>query len=198
MDNIPIAENCETQFIDGTSIVAVCDGRYIQQPFANMCQRIYYANGSLKCIPNGSYHAVCKNIYVDNNRELVAECRDGQGSKTVLYDMSKWRGQSLVYTGGMISHNDQGYQVRPSSINATAVPAPVPRPCKWLQGDCLFDDLPNGVLSQTTPDNCEAECRKRDDCRFCVTSPEGECFLKGGRCLLGRGDDSKQWCMIRR
>jgi len=197
MATYPPPENCEFQFLEGNTLNALCGGSLFQQPYANMCQRIYYDNGSMKCIPKGAYQAVCSGTLINGTGDLVADCMDGQGKRRVVYDMSKWKGQSLVYNGGTITYNNEKYEVAPSSINSSLMPAPLPVPCTWLQGDCLYDDLPNGYYTRATPEDCEKACRSRPDCRYAITSPSGECFLKGQSCMMGRGDMSKKWCSIR-
>ena len=105
MNNFPMPkiEGCSIYGVDGLTVLAKCGNQYVSRPYANMCRQIYYSNGKLECIPQGSYNNVCENIKIQNN-ELVASCRDGRKDPVkVYYDMNNWRGHHITYANGKLT-----------------------------------------------------------------------------------------------
>jgi len=105
MNNFPMPNiaGCSIYGVDGLTLFAKCDNRYLNRTYANMCDKIYYADGKLECIPKGSYKEVCQNIRIEGN-ELKALCKDGRKDPvTVYYDMNNWKGDHITYVNGKLT-----------------------------------------------------------------------------------------------
>jgi hypothetical protein len=96
MAAIPTIPECTDTRWSDTTLYTTCHGQPKSLPHANNCQKIYYANGLLACIPKGSYLHVCSQPSIIDNK-LFAQCQYGASATSdVSFDMSTWQGEYLV------------------------------------------------------------------------------------------------------
>lgn len=101
----PNVEGCESIEWHGTMLNATCYGNKFTIDNALWCDKIYYSNGNLECIPNGSFLRSCSNNAL-NNRHLATECVGGNiPPKKINIDLSTWSGEYGIYKHGQVSFN---------------------------------------------------------------------------------------------
>ena len=101
-------EGCQPGTSDGRVFSASCQvgqaSMKKERDYIQMCQKVYMADGNLRCIPFGSYLNTCSNVMLNENGELRAECYDGRSNvpNVVFYQMTNWRGTNLAYVNGAL------------------------------------------------------------------------------------------------
>ena len=90
--NINLPECTNISWSD-TTLYATCYGKRLSQQYAHRCQSIYYANGQLECIPQGSYTALCSKPNVRFG-QLTSECPKGATKVNSTYNVSHWAAQT--------------------------------------------------------------------------------------------------------